>query len=174
MSTQLCSHGYDEQDIGKAVSVIEGYGCNRRKLISILQDIQAEYGYLPRNALKQVAARLEIEEIEVFSVATFYRSFSLEPKGEHLISLCLGTACHVRGAPSILEDVERLLGIGPGRTTEDGKFSLETVNCLGACAIGPVVVIDGEYHGQMNIMKTRDLLSGYGVSTDKKVPETVN
>jgi NADH:ubiquinone oxidoreductase subunit E len=167
MSTQLCSHGYDEQDIAKAVAVVEGYGCDRRKLISILQDIQAEYGYLPRNALKQVAARLEIEEIEVFSVATFYKGFSLEPRGDHVISICQGTACHVRRARSILREIERQLSIGPGQTTEDRKFSLETVNCLGACAIGPVVVIDGDYHGQMNIMKTRDLLSSHGDHTVK-------
>jgi NADH-quinone oxidoreductase subunit E len=173
MKVSLRSHGYDEPDIATIGTIIEGYGRQKRKLIAILQDVQREYGYLPRNALFRIAEELGLKEIEVFSVATFYKGFSLEPKGEHVISLCLGTACHVRGAPSILEDVERLLNVKAGNTTEDLKFTLETVNCLGACAIGPVVVIDGQYHGQMNVMKTRELLKEYGVKTSEEVPEQV-
>ncbi len=169
MKVSLRSHGYDEPEIATVGTIIEGYGHQKNKLISILQDVQREYGYLPRNALFKIAEELNLKEIDIFSVATFYKGFSLEPKGEHVISLCLGTACHVRRAPSILREIKRLLEIGPGDTTEDRKFSLETVNCLGACAIGPVVVIDGEYHGHMNVKKIRDLLSQYGVSISKEV-----
>lgn len=174
MKIDLCPQGYDEPDIVKVGLIVEGYDCDKGKLISILQDTQSEYGYLPRNAIREIADRLSISEIEVFSAATFYKGFTLEPRGEHLISLCLGTACHVRRARSILQEIERLLGVKRGRTTEDGKFSLETVNCLGACAIGPVIVIDGEYHGQMNVMKIRELLFRYGVQFPETAPEAVN
>ena len=163
MKVQLRSKGYDEPDISPVTEIVERYEGQKRKLISILQDIQRVYGYLPRNALNLVAEKLDLHEIEVFSVATFYKGFSLEPKGEHVITMCMGTACHVRGAPSIAETIEKLLGIKAGETTEDRKFTLETVNCLGACAIGPVIVIDGDYHGQMNVLKARELLSRYGV-----------
>ena len=169
MKVSLRSHGYDEPDIAKIGTIIEGYGRQKRKLIAILQDVQREYGYLPRNALLKVAAELDLKEIDVFGVASFYKGFSLEPKGEHLISMCLGTACHVRRAPAILRELERLLKIGPGQTTENRKFSLETVNCLGACAIGPVVVIDGVYHGHMNVKKIRALLIQLGVDISKEV-----
>jgi NADH-quinone oxidoreductase subunit E len=101
---------------------------------------------------------LGISKSQVYSVATFYQSFSFTPKGECCISVCLGTACHVRGAQIITEEFERVLGIKAGETTQDLKFSLEKVNCLGACALGPIVVEDGQYHGQMNIGKTQVLL----------------
>lgn len=87
--------------------------------------------------------------MQVYGVATFFKAFSLKPRGKHLVNVCLGTACHVRGAPAVLDEVKRRLGIDPGETTEDRQFTLETVNCLGACALGPIVVVDGEYHGQM-------------------------
>lgn len=171
VNVSLC--GYDEPEILQLEEILARYGCKKQKLISILQDVQREYGYLPRNALKLIAKRLKLHEIEVFSVVTFYKGFSLEPRGEHLISLCLGTACHVRGAPSILEDLENILEVKAGGTTPDRKFTLQTVNCLGACAIGPIVVIDGEYHGQMNIMKTRELLEVHGVKTSAVVLEAI-
>ena len=174
MKVKLCSHGYDEPDIAKVGPIVESYGSKKRKLIAILQDVQREYGYLPRNALALVSKKLEIPEIEVFSVATFYKGFSIEPKGEHVISVCLGTACHVRRAPSILREIVRMLGIRPGQTTEDRKFTLETVNCLGACAIGPVVVIDDEYHGQMTINKIRELLGRYGVEISQEELQVAN
>ena len=174
MKVKLCSHGYDEPDIAKVGPIVESYGSKKRKLIAILQDVQREYGYLPRNALALVSEKLDIPEIEVFSVATFYRGFSIEPKGEHVISVCLGTACHVRRAPSILREIVRMLGIKPGQTTEDRKFTLETVNCLGACAIGPVVVIGDEYHGQMTITKIRELLGRYGVEISQEELQVAN
>ena len=120
---------------------------NNKNLLSILQDVQQECGYLPEERLREIAVMLGMPLIDVCGVATFYKSFSLTPKGRHQIKVCLGTACHVRGANRILKEVERKLGIKPGETSEDGEFSLETVMCLGCCAIGPVVVMVDRYYG---------------------------
>jgi NADH-quinone oxidoreductase subunit E len=139
-------------------AIIQKYGSKQSALISILQEIQDKYRYLPKKSLLLVSEMLGIPVSQMYGVATFYTSFSLIPKGKHLISVCLGTACHVRGAPNISEEIKRNLGIESGETTKDKEFSLETVNCLGACALGPVVVVDGKYHGQMNINKTSSLL----------------
>ncbi len=114
-------------------------------LISVLEDIQGRYGYLPRVALNTLSEETGRSLTDIYGVATFYRSFSLMPRGKHLISVCLGTACHVRGAPDIVNEFQHQLGIEPGQTTEDNEFTLETVNCLGACALGPIVVADGHY-----------------------------
>jgi NADH:ubiquinone oxidoreductase subunit E len=133
----------------------------KKALIAILQDIQAEYKYLPREALQQVSRSLDVPLIDVIGVATFYRAFSLKPRGRHVITVCLGTACHVRGGPKILEEFERRLGIAAGDTTGDGVFTLETVACLGCCAIGPVVVVDGEYHAQTSIRKAEAIIKQY-------------
>lgn len=127
-------------------------------LLSVLQDIQAKYGYLPEEKLIETAKTLGMPLIDVYGVATFYKSFSLTPRGRHLVKVCLGTACHVRGASRIGKEVGRKLGIGPGETSEDGEFSLETVMCLGCCAIGPVVVIDGKYYGQVAPTKVESIL----------------
>ena len=118
-------------------------------IIAILQDVQEEVNYLPEDALRYVAAGLDIPVSRVFSLATFYRAFSLEPRGKHQITVCTGTACHVRGAVRIIDALEQEMGICAGETDENLRFTLETVNCVGACALGPVVVVDGEYHGQM-------------------------
>lgn len=130
-------------------------------LVSILQDIQAEYNYLPQEALKQVSRGLDVPLSQVYSVATFFKALSLTPRGRHLINVCLGTACHVRGAVRILETIERDLDIKAGETTQDLKFTLETVNCVGACALGPIVIVDGEYHGQMKTEKVKTILENY-------------
>lgn len=126
-------------------------------LIPLLQDIQAEYRYLPEDALRAVAKRLDLPLSQVYSVAAFYKAFSLERRGNHLISVCMGTACHVRGGPAVVEELERILEIRRDQTTPDMEFTLETVNCLGACALGPIVVMDGEYHGQMNPGKVKEV-----------------
>ncbi|MFO8010590.1 MAG: NAD(P)H-dependent oxidoreductase subunit E [Dehalococcoidia bacterium] len=144
--------------------IIESYGAQRDSLISMLQDIQTEYNYLPQEALETVSGELELPMIQVYSVATFFRAFSLEPRGEHSVCVCMGTACHVRGAPRVLEEIERQIGVKSGETTEDMKYTLETVNCLGACALGPVVVVDGQYFGQMNAAKGKALVNGAGNS----------
>jgi len=133
----------------KAEEIVRKYDSSHDSLISILQDVQSEYSYLPESIIKLVARKLELPLIQVYGVATFFKAFSLKPRGKHLLSVCLGTACHVRGAPAVLDEVERELSIKPGETSEDMQFTLETVNCLGACALGPIIVVDGEYHGQI-------------------------
>lgn len=145
----------------KVKSFVTKYSSEKKALISILQDIQEEYNYLPQEALRIVSATLGIPLIDIFGVATFYRAFSLEPRGKHLVTVCMGTACHVRGGPKILEEFERKLDIEAGETTEDRQFSLETVACLGCCAIGPVVVVDGDYHAQTSIRKVGSILKKY-------------
>ena len=148
-------------DLGKVNRIIENYENDETFLIPILQDIQAEYNYLPRDVLIYVAEKLSIPLIQVYSVATFFKAFSLRPRGKHQINVCLGTACHVRGAVNVLQKIEREVGIKSGETTDDMQFTLETVNCLGACALGPIMVIDGEYHGQMNSLKVDSVLKKY-------------
>ena len=127
-------------------------------LVALLQAIQARYGYLPEAALRLVSAKTGRSLVDVYGVATFYRSFSLEPRGKHLVCACMGTACHVRGAPGIVDRFEEQLGVKAGETTPDGQFTLETVNCLGACALGPAVVIDGRYFSKVKKSKVRQLL----------------
>jgi NADH-quinone oxidoreductase subunit E len=140
-------------ELGMEAATIEGvldqHGRDQSAIIAILQDLQEEVNYLPEGALRYVAERLDIPVSKVYSLATFYRAFSLEPRGKHLVYVCTGTACHVRGAVKILDALEREIGICAGETDEQMEFTLETVNCLGACALGPVVVVDGEYNGQM-------------------------
>jgi NADH:ubiquinone oxidoreductase subunit E len=150
------------EEIEKKVSIIiDAYEAKRDSLISVLQDIQTEYRYLPEEALRIVAEKMKLPLIQVYGVATFFRAFSLEPKGKHVLSICTGTACHVRGASAVLDEVEREICIAPGETTDDMQFSLETVNCLGACALGPILVVDGKYHGQMVPAKVNAALKRY-------------
>lgn len=118
-------------------------------LMGVLEEVQARYRFLPKDALILISERMGIPLSQTYGVATFYNAFSLEPKGRHVISVCTGTACMVRGARKVLERISEKLGVQPGETTEDGQFTLETVNCLGACALGPVVVADGAYSGEM-------------------------
>ncbi len=130
-------------------------------LISLLEDIQVRYRYLPRQAMILVAERLGVPLSQIYSVATFYHAFSLKPRGKYLIRVCLGTACHVRGSERILRHLEKVLQIRPGETTADQQFTLETVNCLGACALGPVMVVENEYFGQMSPAKVDSALLKY-------------
>ncbi len=155
MSTEV------EQIEEKVESILDNYQREEGMLVSMLQDIQAEYNYLPREALAQVSQGLDVALSQVYSVATFFKAFSLKPRGRHIINVCLGTACHVRGAVRIIETIERELGIKSGDTTEDLKYTLETVNCVGACALGPIVIIDGKYSGQMKSNKVKPLLGSY-------------
>jgi len=129
-----------------------------RSLMAVLEEIQARYRYLPKDALILVSERLGVPLSQTYSVATFYNAFSLQPKGKHIINVCLGTACIVRGSKRVLDRISDKLGIGSGETTADGEFTLETVNCLGACALGPIVVVDGTYSGQMNASKADALI----------------
>jgi len=142
--------------------IVQGYGGDRSYLVPIMQDVQKEFGYLSKDALMAISANLGVPISRVYEVATFYKAFSLKPKGRHHISLCMGTACHVRGADLILSNLTDILGIKEGETTNDLEYSLETVGCIGACALGPMVVVNGEYHGEMNITKTTKLLKKLG------------
>jgi NADH-quinone oxidoreductase subunit E len=130
-------------------------------LIQLLLDIQQELNWIPKEAIKKINQKLKIPVSEIYRVASFYTALSLKPRGRHLVRVCAGTACYVRGGPRILDSVERTLGIKAGETTSDGKFSLETVNCLGCCALGPVVEIDKQYHGKLSCSNVEKLLSGY-------------
>jgi len=141
--------------------IIEAHGNNRQSLIQVLQDANARFNYLPEDVLKRISGRLDIPFSEVYGTASFYKSFSLEPRGEHIIQVCMGTACHVRGAPRILDELVRRLDIAPGETTKDRMFTLERVNCLGACALAPVVAFDGQFQGQMSPGKVPEFLDTY-------------
>lgn len=138
--------------------ILKEFAGEQKDLIHILHRVQAQFGYIPLEAVVAISRRLRISPNEIFGVLTFYKAFSLEPRGEHLVTVCLGTACHVRGGVAIVEEMERKLGVEAGRTTPDGKFTLETVNCLGCCAIGPVVVVDGKYHSHVNLKKVDSIL----------------
>ncbi|HEY46408.1 MAG: hypothetical protein AMJ88_14335 [Anaerolineae bacterium SM23_ 63] len=127
-------------------------------LIAVLEEIQQRYRYLPREALILASERLDVPLSQAYAVATFYNAFSLKPKGKHCLQVCMGTACHVRGSPQVLNRIETTLGIAAGETTPNMLFTLETVNCLGACALGPIVVTDSEYSGQMTVQKSDMLL----------------
>ena len=129
--------------------IVADHAGEQGSLISILEDIQDECRYLPEDALRIVAGKTGRSLVDVYGVATFYKAFSLKQRGKHLISVCLGTACHVRSAPDIVDEFKRQLGLKPGETSEDKEFTLETVNCLGTCALGPIVAVDGRYYSQV-------------------------
>jgi NADH-quinone oxidoreductase subunit E len=145
----------------KINSILASYERDPGMLVAILQDIQAEYNYLPKESLNQISEGLEIPMTQVYSVATFFKAFSLKPRGRHIINVCLGTACHVRGAGRVLEEIGRQLDIKPGESTKDFRFTMETVNCVGACALGPIVIIDGKYSGEMKPDRVKALLESY-------------
>ena len=140
------------------VRIVENHTKEGEGVISILEDIQAQYGYLPADALRIISEKMGSSLVDLYGVATFYKSFSLKPRGKHLVSVCLGTACHVRGAQAVAEELKRLLGISAGETTSDNEFTLETVNCLGACALGPIVVVDGHYFSNVDPTKVKSIL----------------
>lgn len=145
-------------DLGKVEAILEGKGARPFDVMEALQDIQEEYRYVPEEAMRRVSEALDVPLIEVFRLANFYKAFSLKPRGRHLITVCEGTACHVQGSPRVVEEVLLQLDVQPGETTKDGAFTVETVNCVGACALAPVVIIDGKYHDHMTPAKLRDLL----------------
>jgi NADH-quinone oxidoreductase subunit E len=146
-------------NLNRINEIIDRYGADRMASLAVLQDIQRECNYLPREALELTAQRLGISNGEVFRLATFFTAFSLQPKGKYVCKVCMGTACHVLGGPRILETLERELGIKAGETTPDGKFSLEAVRCLGACALGPVVVVNEKPHGHLTPDKAVRLIA---------------
>ena len=141
--------------------VIESWGADPAVLIPMMQDLQAEYNYLPRKALDHLHQKLNLPLVRVAEVATFYKAFSLKPKGKYIIQVCTGTACHLRGAPRIADSFQRELGIEVNGTTKDGLFTLSTVNCLGACALAPVVKVNEEVHGQVSSEKVKKIIDAY-------------
>jgi NADH-quinone oxidoreductase subunit E len=153
--------GKAAMDINRIDQIIDKYQSDASALIQVLLEIQSENHWLPKEALERVSEKLEVPLSRINHIATFYKAFSLVPKGRHEVHICMGTACHVRGATRVLDTVEDLTGIKPGETDLDLKFSLETVNCLGCCALGPVMEIDGKTHGKMSPAETSDVLKNY-------------
>ena len=149
-----------DADLQAVKEIASGYGKDRSALIAVLQDVHEEYNHLPEGSLDVISHEMGIPVTSIYGVATFFRAFSFKPRGRHLATLCMGTACHVRGASRLLTEVEERLGISSGETTRDKRFTLETVNCLGCCAVGPLMVVDGEYHGEMNTKAVTSVLEG--------------
>jgi NADH-quinone oxidoreductase subunit E len=150
-------------------AIVERYEGKESAILAILQDIQAKEKYLPRETLEHLVQRLHIPLNKLYRIATFYRAFSLTPRGRHEICVCLGTACHVRGAQRIVDQIAMELGVRPRETTKDRNFTLETVNCLGVCAAGPIIAVDGEYFGNMSPIKVEGVLKKFQPDqSDKK------
>jgi len=148
-------------EIEKIDQIIDKHNCEASNLLQILLELQSSNNWLPKEVLKRVSERLEVPLTRIRHIATFYKAFSLVPKGRHKVHICVGTACHVRGASRILDTVEEATGIKPGETDMDMKFSVETVNCLGCCALGPVMEINGKTHGKMSPAQTASILKNY-------------
>ena len=150
-----------ENSANRVETLIESYIEKKEQLISLLQDVQAQFDYIPRDTLITISQKLDIPLSQVFSVATFFQAFSLKPRGRHTITVCLGTACHVRGGQRLVDKIGRDYNLKPGGTTPDERFTLETANCLGCCALGPVVVVDGKYESQVNPDKLDKILKKF-------------
>ncbi len=148
-------------DNARIDQIIEKYDGEASSLIQVLLEVQSENRWLPKQVLERISEGLQVPLARIQHIATFYKAFSLVPKGRHEIHICMGTACHVRGAQHVLNKVQDLTGINPGETDLDLKFSLETVNCLGCCALGPVMEIDGQIHGKISPAETADALGKY-------------
>ena len=145
----------------KIKEILQMYPADQHYSLAIMQDLQHEFQYIPREGLEALADYLGMPLSSLYSMATFYKALSLKPKGRHIIKLCDGTACHIRGSMTLVEGVTRVLGIGDGETTQDGLFSLELVNCLGSCALAPVMVVDDTYYGKMTMEKLPGILESY-------------
>jgi len=148
-------------ELAKVDEIIDKYGANRHALISLLLDVQDKFFYLPQEALQRVADKVGMPAVQVYQVARFYKAFSLKPRGKHHLLVCLGTACHVRGGKRLLEQINRMLKVETGETTEDKQFTVEAVACLACCALGPVMVVDGTYYGKLKATKLEKILDKY-------------
>jgi NADH-quinone oxidoreductase subunit E len=149
-------------DLAKTEEILEHYPHEEPSLIQVLQDVHRAYNYLPCDVLVRVAEVLDVPLAKVFSVSTFYKAFSLEPQGDTIIKVCMGTACHIRGAGQLVEELERQLGVGADETTDDLKFTVKTVNCVGACAMAPVMIVGDRYWGGAKPVKMSTYLTGGG------------
>jgi len=150
-----------EIDLNRVEEIIDRYEGEEGVLIQLLLDLQSEFNWIPREVIARISERLHIPKSQIYRIASFYKAMSLSPVGRHVIQVCLGTACQVRGAPRIMDRVKESLGIEEEETTQDMRFTLRRVNCLGCCAMGPVVVVDGDYHGKVTPSEVEDLLESY-------------
>ena len=141
--------------------IIGRYPAEPGVLIQLLLDMQGEFNWIPKEAIPRISEKLQIPVSQIYRVASFYKAMSLTPRGKHIVNVCLGTACHVRGGPKIMDRVEEILQIKTGETTQDMKFTLERVNCLGCCALGPVVVVNKDYHGKLAPARVKKVLESY-------------
>jgi len=153
-------------DLSRTDEILSHYPAEEASLIQVLQDVQRAYRFLPADALIRVADTLGVPLAKVFSVSTFYKAFALTPQGETIIKICMGTACHIRGAGQLVEELQRKLGVGPDETTEDMKFTVKTVNCVGACAMAPVMIVGDSYHGSAKPARIEKYL-GVGEAKDE-------
>lgn len=156
-------------NLSKLESILKGRSSQPHQLIEVLQDVQESYGYIPEEAMREISRTLGVHLIEVYRVASFYKAFKLKPSGKHVITICNGTACHVRGAQLLLDQAMSQLGIKPGEVTEDGLFSIEHVNCLGACALGPIASENGSYHHHMTPAKLRKFINSLSRAEKEEV-----
>ena len=150
-----------QEDMQAIQEILHSYPAQQRHSLAMLQDMQRRFNYIPRAGMEALAAYLDCPLANLYAMATFYKALSLQPKGRHIIKLCDGTACHIRGSVNLVGAVERLLGIGPGETSADGAFSLELVNCLGSCALAPVMVVDDTYYGKVTMDRLPEILGQY-------------
>ena len=155
----------------KLTAIVERYNSGRSTLVGVLQDVTQAYGYLPEETLREISAAIQVPVSLFYSLATFYKSFRLQPIGKKHVCVCVGTACHVRGAPQVVDVLERELKIKAGETSPDGSFTLETVNCLGACALGPLVTVNGEYHSKLDQKGALKLLKQVRGSGEAETPK---
>jgi NADH:ubiquinone oxidoreductase subunit E len=151
------------------VSILEGHRSQPHQLIEVLQDVQDQYGYISEDSMRAISSELGAPLMEVYKVASFYKAFSLKPRGKNVITICTGTACHVRGANLVLNQAVGQLGIEPGEVSDDGLFTIEHVNCLGACALGPVVTENGSFHHHMNPGKLRKVIKTINSSGTEEI-----
>ena len=147
--------------LDKVEQIIDKYSAQQRALIQLLLDLQSECNWISKEAIMRISERLQIPLSQIYRVASFYKAMSLTPRGKYIVSVCLGTACHVRGGPRVIDKVEEALEIKTGETTDDMKFSLERVNCLGCCALGPVMMVNSNYHGKLTTAKVKEILESY-------------
>ena len=155
------------------MDIFSGFNGEEGDLIPLLQRIQERFGYISEEAIKNISRFLKISENQIFGVASFYSQFKFIESGKYTIKVCMGTACHVRGSQNILDEFRRNLHIEADETTDDKLFTLETMNCVGACALGPIVIFNGDYHGQMKIKIVRELLEKYKSKNEKESEVTV-
>ncbi len=146
-------------DVTQFDRIIDRYERSEESLLAILQDFQREFHYVPEDGIRRLSEVMEVPESKIYAMGTFYKALSLTPRGRHTIKVCTGTACHLKGAPQILETLERELNVKRNGTTADGEFTLECVNCVGACAMAPLTLIDEEYHGQTRSSKIMDIVN---------------